>query len=325
MWVATDGDRIVGLRAFMRWEFVRGGDVLRAVRAVDTATHPDYQGKGLFTAMTMHGLDVIRDDGIDFVFNTPNDKSRPGYLKMGWQEVGKLPVAIRVAGPGGAVRMARSRVASSHWPLDVALGEPVMDVVADLAVDVESTLDRSTIATNVSTRFYEWRYGADFLGYRAVAGDGGHLVCRVRRRGDAKELVMLDSPGLDISSADRIAEAPAASQRAGSCAPDRCARCSQWVRTGAGRAGRHLAFGVRRSDASARELARRHGRRGVVLRMRLRSAHRAFVFRVADQADCGSREVSRASVLAFRMLSPTVLLDDNPAQSHLCVRGFSHR
>ena len=58
MWVATDGDRIVGLRAFMRWEFVRGGDVLRAVRAVDTATHPDYQGKGLFTAMTMQGLDA---------------------------------------------------------------------------------------------------------------------------------------------------------------------------------------------------------------------------------------------------------------------------
>ncbi len=205
MWVATDGDRVVGLRAFMRWEFVRGSDVLQAVRAVDTATHPDYQGKGLFTAMTMHGLDVIEGDGIDFVFNTPNDKSRPGYLKMGWQEVGKLPVAIRVAGPRAAVRMARSRVASSHWPLDAGLGQPVVEVVSELSASDSSPLDRSTIATNVSTGFYEWRYGADFLGYRAVAGDGGHLVCRVRQRGNAKELVVLDSPGLDVSSADRIA------------------------------------------------------------------------------------------------------------------------
>ena len=57
----------------------------------------------------------------------------------------------------------------------------------------------------MSTPFYEWRYGADFLGYRAVAAGGGHLLCRVRQRGDAKELVMLDSPGLDTSSADRIA------------------------------------------------------------------------------------------------------------------------
>jgi glycosyltransferase involved in cell wall biosynthesis/GNAT superfamily N-acetyltransferase len=205
LWVATDGDRIVGLRAFMRWEFVRGGHVLHAVRAVDTATHPDYQGKGLFTAMTLHGLDEIRADGVDFVFNTPNDKSRPGYLKMGWQEVGKLPVALRVAGPRSAVRMVRSRVASSHWPLEADFGVPVTQVVSDLGNADASAGDRSTIATNTSTRFYDWRYGADFLGYRAVTGDGGHLVCRVRQRGDAKELVMLDSPGLAVASADRLA------------------------------------------------------------------------------------------------------------------------
>jgi len=40
-WVAVDGDRIAGVRMFMRWEFVRGGQVLRAVRAVDTATEID--------------------------------------------------------------------------------------------------------------------------------------------------------------------------------------------------------------------------------------------------------------------------------------------
>jgi glycosyltransferase involved in cell wall biosynthesis/predicted N-acetyltransferase YhbS len=204
MWVATDGDKIVGLRAFMRWEFVRGGEVLHAVRAVDTATHPGYQGKGLFTAMTRHGLDVIKDDGIDFVFNTPNDKSRPGYLKMGWQEVGKLPVAIRIAGPKAAVRAIRSRVAASHWPVEVGVGAPAMDLVSELATGAPSH-DLATVATNVSARFYDWRYGADFLGYRAVASEGGHIICRVRERGGAKELVMLDTPGLDLKAADRTA------------------------------------------------------------------------------------------------------------------------
>jgi glycosyltransferase involved in cell wall biosynthesis/GNAT superfamily N-acetyltransferase len=204
MWVATDGDKIVGLRAFMRWEFVRGGEVLHAVRAVDTATHPDYQGKGLFTAMTMHGLDVIKDDGIDFVFNTPNHKSRPGYLKMGWQEVGKLPVAIRVAGPRAAMRVARSRVASSHWPSEVSLGVPVTDVIDDIA-PIPFTLAPTTLSTNASPGFYLWRYGADFLGYRAVAKHGGHLICRVRERGDTRELVMLDSPGSETRAADRSA------------------------------------------------------------------------------------------------------------------------
>ncbi len=45
-WVACDGARVVGFRAFLRWELVRGTDVLRAVRAVDTATDPERPGAG---------------------------------------------------------------------------------------------------------------------------------------------------------------------------------------------------------------------------------------------------------------------------------------
>jgi hypothetical protein len=206
MWVATDGDKIVGLRAFMRWEFVRGGEVLHAVRAVDTATHPDYQGKGLFTAMTMHGLDVIKDDGIDFVFNTPNDKSRPGYLKMGWHEVGKLPVAIRMAGPKAAVKMVSSRVASSHWPIESAVGEP-FTAASEFDVSETPEPDPRNIGTRVNRRFYDWRYGADFLGYRFVRSGAGCLVFRIRRRGDTSELVLLASPGLEPSEADAAAGA----------------------------------------------------------------------------------------------------------------------
>ena len=57
-WVATDGaDRRVphvpplGVRA--------DGGSSRAVRAVDTATHPDHQGQGIFTALTLHALDAL--------------------------------------------------------------------------------------------------------------------------------------------------------------------------------------------------------------------------------------------------------------------------
>ena len=69
--------------------------MLRAVRAVDTATDPDYQGRGLFTRLTLQAIDELRAEGVDFVFNTPNDQSRPGYLKMGWQVVGTLPTHVR--------------------------------------------------------------------------------------------------------------------------------------------------------------------------------------------------------------------------------------
>ena len=94
--VAVDGDRMVGFRTFLRWEFVDArGEVLRAVRAVDTATDPQYQGRGIFRSLTLRAVEELAADGVAFVFNTPNARSRPGYLTMGWQEVGPLTTSIR--------------------------------------------------------------------------------------------------------------------------------------------------------------------------------------------------------------------------------------
>nr|MDQ3958041.1 GNAT family N-acetyltransferase [Actinomycetota bacterium] len=96
--LAEDSDRVVGLRAFMRWRFTGAGGTLDAVRAVDTATHPDYQGRGIFTRLTMEALDALRDE-VDLVFNTPNKLSLPGYLKMGWAVTGRVPISVRVRRP----------------------------------------------------------------------------------------------------------------------------------------------------------------------------------------------------------------------------------
>ncbi|MEZ5374105.1 MAG: GNAT family N-acetyltransferase [Microthrixaceae bacterium] len=101
-WVAEDDEgTLVGLRTFLRWRFRRpDGTTIKAVRAVDTATHPDWQGRGIFSRLTLSALDDLQDEGVDCVFNTPNDKSRLGYLKMGWQQVGKFPVSVRLTGQG---------------------------------------------------------------------------------------------------------------------------------------------------------------------------------------------------------------------------------
>ena len=37
-WLAEDDEGVVGFRAFMRWEFLKDGTPISAVRAVDTAT-----------------------------------------------------------------------------------------------------------------------------------------------------------------------------------------------------------------------------------------------------------------------------------------------
>lgn len=85
---------LVGVRAFMQWKWQLEEEVWTSYRAVDTATHPKHQGKGIFKKLTLTALEDVQEKGDCFVFNTPNNQSRPGYLKMGWKEVGKINVAV---------------------------------------------------------------------------------------------------------------------------------------------------------------------------------------------------------------------------------------
>lgn len=92
--LAEENNKLVGVRAFMCWTWQIKEDSFISYRAVDTSTHPDFQGRGIFNKLTLSALDLIGEEGSCFVFNTPNDKSRPGYLKMGWKAIGKIKVSI---------------------------------------------------------------------------------------------------------------------------------------------------------------------------------------------------------------------------------------
>jgi len=90
--LAKEGSGLVGLRAFMRWKWSSKNHVISAMRAVDTATDPEYQGRGIFSKLTMQAVEECKKEGVEMVFNTPNSISIKGYLKMGWNEVGKMPL-----------------------------------------------------------------------------------------------------------------------------------------------------------------------------------------------------------------------------------------
>lgn len=204
-WVAEVDGEVVGVRLFMRWDFRRDGSVVRAVRAVDTATHPEHQGQGIFRRLTMEGLDGLRADGIEFVFNTPNAQSGPGYLKMGWREVGTIPLRVRFR-PSRLHRSVRARAAGERWGLPVEVGVPAADAltgdaaataIADLLASPPA-LPQGVLAVDKSIAYLRWRYaGVPALGYRilTVAHDiaEGFVVFRLRRRGAATELDLVDA------------------------------------------------------------------------------------------------------------------------------------
>ena len=199
MWVAVDEGRIVAVRVFLRWEFLRDGAVVRAVRAVDTATHPSHQGRGLFTALTLQGISELTDDGVGMVFNTPNDKSRPGYLKMGWQEIGRLAPVASVRSLRGIVRAARSRVPASLQPVSMSVGvEPTAWLHAgglERAPQFRRSSAAGLLATPITREFIAWRFGSALQPCRVVEGDRAVVIVERRQRGEVTELVCLLSFG----------------------------------------------------------------------------------------------------------------------------------
>ncbi|MCH7403251.1 GNAT family N-acetyltransferase [Belliella kenyensis] len=93
--VAEVNEKLVGVRAFLRWRWLQNSKSLDALRAVDTAVLPEMQGQGIFSRLTKQLAKKAADDGFQFIFNTPNKKSLPGYLKLGWRKLGKVNLAIQ--------------------------------------------------------------------------------------------------------------------------------------------------------------------------------------------------------------------------------------
>ena len=198
-WVACDGDTLAGFRALMRWGFKRGDEVVQCVRAVDTATHPDYQGRGIFTRLTLHGLDELSREGCGFVFNTPNEQSRPGYLKMGWHVVGQPHVFFRPRSATAAIKMLRSRTPAERWSSSSTLGTNAAEILKD-AGDIQALLDSrpevAALRTHHTAESLAWRFGSLMLSYRIVTGasgiEDGIAIVRVRERGDAREAALCE-------------------------------------------------------------------------------------------------------------------------------------
>lgn len=206
-WAAHDGDRMVAFRTLLRWRFSQAGTPLEMVRAVDTATDPEYQGRGLFRRLTTRAVEELTAAGIDAVFNTPNDQSRPGYLKMGWSALGRPTLMVQPASPSSMARMARARVAAAKWSTPVPVGEPVPDVVDALADRRPDA--RTGWSTPRSREYLSWRYGFEPLHYRAIEVRGGHAVFRVRERGPLREVALVEwlSPERDPGAVRRLVRA----------------------------------------------------------------------------------------------------------------------
>lgn len=198
--VGRHDNGLAGIRAFMRWQWAAGGSDFAAVRAVDTATHPDWRRRGLFQRLTETSLNDARAQGIRFVFNTPNERSLPGYLKMGWRRVGRVPIQVRPFRPfRGIARLARARVRIPERLENPAPAERAGSVFGrtDLALFGAAWRHEQRFHTRRSADYLLWRYDqipTIRYGAAAIAADGANtlIVYRLRWRHGLLELAICE-------------------------------------------------------------------------------------------------------------------------------------
>ncbi len=207
MLVAEADETIVGLRAFMRWQLDYDGDTIRCGRAVDTATHPNYMRMGIFRRLTMEALDAARDIGLQLIFNTPNEHSRPGYLKMGWSDVGPIRVVVRPH----PIRLLRGRHQTFPVLADLVPGAQPIEYGSQRGNRITQAhpADESIpsgLRTPRGNRYLSWRFaGHPTARYGEVISSSGSVILRANLRNRRSELVISDTLGPDPTDALRSA------------------------------------------------------------------------------------------------------------------------
>jgi len=207
---AEGSNEIVGLRSLRRFVGPQGEEVL-AARAVDTATHPGFQRRGIFSRLTMEAIQDLRSRGVHLIFNTPNAQSLEGYLKLGWRVVEKWPLYIKPLRP---VRMLASVLqrngTAGNGPVrfeeffnrDILSWDHFINrygnSVSEVISQVEAERERIGLRTPRTVDYMQWRYGQHpqvdygFYAHERAGRLDGFAILRPNVRYGMKEIVLAE-------------------------------------------------------------------------------------------------------------------------------------
>ncbi len=80
--------KLVAMNGLIPMEICNSGFPTVGWMSCDTATHPNYQGRGLFKLCVLALEDSLPDGA--FLFGFPNLNSMPGFTKMGWRRLAEI-------------------------------------------------------------------------------------------------------------------------------------------------------------------------------------------------------------------------------------------
>ena len=94
--LAEDCGRLAGAYTLWPARLNIGGEIVLGAQSMDTMTHPDYQGRGLFTKLALACFEMAAARGFEVLYGFPNPLSYPGFVRrLNWDHTGDIVHWIR--------------------------------------------------------------------------------------------------------------------------------------------------------------------------------------------------------------------------------------
>lgn len=112
--VAEVGGRVVGVQPMDLFRFADAETAVTGGLLIGVAVHPEFRRRGIFTALVRGCEEEAWRQGAAFVTTMPNERSRPGFLKMGYADLGRRRLLLKPL-DCRALSKAAIRFPWLHW------------------------------------------------------------------------------------------------------------------------------------------------------------------------------------------------------------------
>ncbi len=171
--VAESNDTIVGVQPMEIFQYHDGQQSFKGGMLTGVAVHPEFRRRGIFSALVEACEQEAWRQKASFVSTMPNERSRPGFLKLGYIDLGcrhllARPISLGNVGArslpwlgrfiGNTAERIQKALKPTSTATDLSLAETpgVSPEVADLAIRHATVFPGLRIKR--STEWWHWRF-----------------------------------------------------------------------------------------------------------------------------------------------------------------------
>jgi len=166
--LAMDGERPVGFYTVWPVKIRLTGRMVLGGQSMDTMTHPDYQGQGIFPKLANACYELSAARGYKILYGFPNPLSYPGFIqRLEWQHTGDITHWIRPIRPSGhpgipsllgpvTDLIVRCYPKGSTRQFDISIGIPSLDMLGGQMREWNKQIGGHQI--DRTPNWLKWRY-----------------------------------------------------------------------------------------------------------------------------------------------------------------------